>query len=505
MPTRMLWRLAITLLLLQVGAFRLPSNRFPARVHKSASLLATLASEVGVHGYATDLEALTVSVLKDRCRDKGLRVGGSKADLIARLAEVSPASVTVASVSAATTASDLSGAAALSSLADPASAPQLDAAALLDFERNGHCVTRGLFTAQEVSLFQGDVRTAFGRKEREAWVHSARIMLGDEAVYDPNTGEPLLETSEQCREALEARDIPISFLQVFNSWRDDKVVEALCTSPRLARTAAQLLGVPRVRLYQDAMFMKRPNDGPTAWHSDLLMAPFDTNKFVTCWVPLDEVPSPEEGGTGLVFASGSHVDFALPFWSNAHDNAESDFSGRYQVADHGKLKVGDATWHHGWTLHSAPPNDPWHGVSDAEWELADEDEGFANELEVRVMTNERSRLALAVSFVADGARLQLARDPAVLHRSPCPPAAAGTSVGSRGGGGGEEEEEEAGWGAEGEGGEGKFYDEAPSPLRAAVVADSKGRSSYEGWLSELEPGAVADHPLLPVVWDEGGV
>jgi len=67
----------------------------------------------------------------------------------------------------------------------------------------------------------------------------------------------------------------------------------------------------------------------------------------------------------------------------------------------------------------------------------------------------------------------------------------------------EEEEEEAGWDAEG--GEGKFYDEAPSPLRAAVVADSKGRSSYEGWLSELEPGAVADHPLLPVVWDEGGI
>ncbi len=45
------------------------------------------------------------------------------------------------------------------------------------------------------------------------------------------------------------------------------------------------------------------------------MAPFDTNDFLTVWIPLQAVPSAEEGGSGLSFASASHRDFALPFWS----------------------------------------------------------------------------------------------------------------------------------------------------------------------------------------------
>lgn len=40
---------------------------------------------------------------------------------------------------------------------------------------------------------------------------------------------------------------------------------------------------------QDSMFLKRPGDGDTRWHSDLHMAPFDTNHMVTCWIPLDHV------------------------------------------------------------------------------------------------------------------------------------------------------------------------------------------------------------------------
>lgn len=50
---------------------------------------------------------------------------------------------------------------------------------------------------------------------------------------------------------------------------------------RFGHVAAQLLSVPRVRLYQDSTFMKRSGDGPTLWHSDLNMAPFDTNDVVS--------------------------------------------------------------------------------------------------------------------------------------------------------------------------------------------------------------------------------
>ncbi len=61
---------------------------------------------------------------------------------------------------------------------------------------------------------------------------------------------------------------------------------ALVRDPRLAATAAALLGAPRLRLYQDCAFVKRPGFGATNWHSDLRMAPLDTNAFVTAWIPL---------------------------------------------------------------------------------------------------------------------------------------------------------------------------------------------------------------------------
>ena len=37
---------------------------------------------------------------------------------------------------------------------------------------------------------------------------------------------------------------------------------------------------------QSTVFLKRPGDGPTHWHSDLNMVPIDTNQFVTIWIPL---------------------------------------------------------------------------------------------------------------------------------------------------------------------------------------------------------------------------
>jgi hypothetical protein len=43
------------------------------------------------------------------------------------------------------------------------------------------------------------------------------------------------------------------------------------------------------------------------------MAPFDSNDFLTIWIPLKPVPPQEEGGSGLTFASGSHRDFALAY------------------------------------------------------------------------------------------------------------------------------------------------------------------------------------------------
>jgi ectoine hydroxylase-related dioxygenase (phytanoyl-CoA dioxygenase family) len=143
-------------------------------------------------------------------------------------------------------------------------------------------------------------------------------------------------------------------MQLFNLWRQVSEVQAVALNPELGKFAADLLGVPSVRLYQDSLFVKRSGDGPTMWHSDLNMAPFDSNDFVTCWIPLQKVPPQEEGGSSLVFASASHRDFALSYWS---DPTSTDLSDRYATMQYDEWEVGDCTWHHGWTLHCAPGND----------------------------------------------------------------------------------------------------------------------------------------------------
>lgn len=85
------------------------------------------------------------------------------------------------------------------------------------------------------------------------------------------------------------------------------------------------------------------------------------------------------------------------------------------------MAVGDVSWHAGWTLHAAAPQPP----------------------------NTPPRLALAVCFFADGARLLARkRDPSV-H-------------------------------------EGMLHDE--------------DAESYGSWLGQVPDGGPAKHPLLPVVY-----
>jgi hypothetical protein len=60
--------------------------------------------------------------------------------------------------------------------------------------------------------------------------------------------------------------------------------------------------------------------------SDLNMSPLDTNDMVTAWIPQSAVADVEDGGSGLIFASRSHRDFALNYWADPH--AQEDLSHR---------------------------------------------------------------------------------------------------------------------------------------------------------------------------------
>ncbi len=227
---------------------------------------------------------------------------------------------------------------------------------LLAFERLGHFTQRGVLPADRASDLPAVVDHAYAGLRDAAIRQKLRVIVGPEALAKAEAADP-----ERGAAKLLARlpEGSVPFMQAFNVWRTSRSVAELARSPALAGVAAQLLGADdddRVRLYQDSLFVKRPGDGETHWHSDLAMAPLDTNQFVTAWIPLDPIPHADDGGSGLVFASGSHRDLAVHFW-HSDPREPTDVSRRgYGEASGGELSVGDCTWHHGWLLHCAAPN-----------------------------------------------------------------------------------------------------------------------------------------------------
>jgi ectoine hydroxylase-related dioxygenase (phytanoyl-CoA dioxygenase family) len=208
---------------------------------------------------------------------------------------------------------------------DDAYALGADAAAA--FRRDGHVTLRGLASAAEVAR----VRPAIlGVVDRVAQAGDTQGRLDDYGAL---------------------------FTQVTNAWRLDETVRAFVFARRFARAAAELLGVPGVRLYHDQALVKEPGGRPTPWHQDQYYWPLDTDRTATLWMPL--VDCGEAMGP-MVFASGSH---RMEGWepqpiSEAASARLAEEIRRRGLAIGGAraLAAGDATFHSGRTVHSAGAN-----------------------------------------------------------------------------------------------------------------------------------------------------
>ncbi len=96
---------------------------------------------------------------------------------------------------------------------------------------------------------------------------------------------------------------PGRFFDDYCNWRRIPTYEAFIRESGAADLAAGLLGVDRIRLFHEHVFVKEHGTRHgTPWHQDLPYYCVDGGSMVTIYVPLDPM-GPE---TGVEFVAGSH-------------------------------------------------------------------------------------------------------------------------------------------------------------------------------------------------------
>jgi len=216
-----------------------------------------------------------------------------------------------------------------------------------EFLEKGHTLVRGILSPKEMAAYQPVIVDAAEQYNTE------RRKMQDRDTYGK------------------------AFLQIMNLWRVDEGVKKFVLSKRLAKIAADLLGVENVRIYHDQALFKEAGGGPTPWHQDQYYWPIDTNNTITMWMPLMDI---DVDMGMLTFASGS-FDKGSIFDFEISDESESAFNDyvkkhKFPISRARTMNAGDATFHRGFTIHNAPGNN-----------------------------SNRTREVMTIIYVADGARV----------------------------------------------------------------------------------------------------
>jgi ectoine hydroxylase-related dioxygenase (phytanoyl-CoA dioxygenase family) len=180
------------------------------------------------------------------------------------------------------------------------------------------------------------------------------------AFFNEVISEKVRERNKETRSLEDRTTYGKAFLQLFNLWQEDERIKALVLCKRLGQIATELMECTGVRLYHDQALFKEGGGGITPWHADQYYWPLETDKTITAWIPLQEIPL--EMGP-LEFSAGSHI-ITDGRELEIGDESEMKIEQRLRVTDFSHViepfDLGEISFHSGWVFHRAGANKTKH-------------------------------------------------------------------------------------------------------------------------------------------------
>jgi ectoine hydroxylase-related dioxygenase (phytanoyl-CoA dioxygenase family) len=196
------------------------------------------------------------------------------------------------------------------------------------FRRDGFVVVPGLLTDEELEHYGAAVDRAVRDRGR-----NDNRTVAEKSLYEQ------------------------SFIQCINLWEDHPDVLPLTFHPKISQAAAELIGVPCLRLWHDQALYKEAGGRYTEPHQDQPYWPMDEQDTLTAWIPFDG-STRETGCMGYV--PGSHRagvrKFVNIFTADEKVKILEEPAIRAIPPVYVEVPRGSIAFHHGLTVHMAMPN-----------------------------------------------------------------------------------------------------------------------------------------------------